>query len=163
MTPVWADWHTSPKMYAKLCEFVSLRVWGTANDFGRGTALGVADGKRIISALIYHDYQPMAEVVQISGAADSPRWLTKPILWQMFDYPFNQMGCQAVVMRVDETNKRLKRILKAYGFKDYTIPRLRGRDKAECLYVLGDDEWRTNGFHKEHMNGQETASTNAAP
>jgi len=64
------------------------------------TCLGVFQNGTMIAGLVYYDQDSDAGVIQISGAASTPRWLTKPVLWEMFDFPFNQLGCQAVVMRV---------------------------------------------------------------
>lgn len=110
----------------------------------------VIDGENLVAAMIFHNLDRASGVIEISGAADSARWLTRPVLFDLFAYPFKQLGCQAVVMRVDPGNARLDRILKSYGFTRYDIPRLRGREKAEAIYVLGDDDWRANGFHKEY-------------
>lgn len=151
MTPIWAHWQQDPDTYAAICEFISWRVWGEARDFGKGSALGVFNAERkMIAGLVYHNYDRKAGVVEISGAADTPRWLPRPILWEMFSYPFNELRCQAVVMRVDPENRRLSRILTTLGFEMYPVPRLRGRDKPEVFFVLGDDVWRKNGFHKEN-------------
>ncbi len=150
MTPIWAHWRDTPDRYAAICDFVSFRVWGESRDFGKGTALGVFDHGVMVAGVIYHNFDRRSGVIEMSSAADTPRWMPRPILWAMFDYPFNQMECQSVVLRVDEGNTRLDRILKAYGFTRYDIPRLRGRDRAEALFVLCDDAWRGNGFHREH-------------
>jgi len=102
-----------------------------------------------LGAAIYQNYDPEHGVIELSAAAASPRWLSRKVLREMFSYPFDQLGCQAVAMRCDTDNSRLARIFTAYGFKRYDIPRLRGRDKGEAIYVLADDDWRANGFHKE--------------
>src|SRR5690606_2224075 len=81
-----------------------------------------------------------AGAIEVSGAADTPRWLTKKVLWEMFAYPFEHLGCQIVVMRVSTENTRLHRILTAYGFECYRIPRLRGRHEDELIFTLTDDD-----------------------
>ena len=148
MTPVWPQ-HGSPAAEA-VASFVSDRIYGRPNAFSGYTALAVLDRERLVAGLVYCDFDREAGVIQISGAATTPRWLTRRVLFEMFSFPFDQLGCQAVVMRVDPADRRLRRILTAYGFDRYDIPRLRGRDKAEAIYVLGDDVWRSNGFHREH-------------
>ena len=110
--------------------------------------MAVSHNGTIIAALIYNNWDDETGVIEISGAADSPRWLTKQVLKEMFDYPFLRLRCQAVAMRGDSENDNLTRILPAYGFKRYDIPRLRGRDKTESIYVLSDDDWRGNKFNK---------------
>jgi RimJ/RimL family protein N-acetyltransferase len=115
------------------------------------TTLGVFDDQELIAVILYNNYHPDAGVIEMHGAATSSRWLTRPVLWEMFSYPFLQLGCQLVAMRVSERDNRLKRILGAYGFEHVTIPRLRGRDEAERIYWLTDDAWKANGFHKEYQ------------
>lgn len=109
--------------------------------------MGVASGESIVAAVIFTNYDASAGVVEMSAAADTARWLTRPVLAEMFGYAFDQLGCQAVVLRVHPNNVRLHRILRAYGFERHDVPRLRGRDTPEVFYILGDDIWRANGFH----------------
>lgn len=151
---IWAGYDDKPELFRALEGFVSERVWGRFREFGEGRALGVANQGKIIGAVIYNNYDDETGVIEMSGAADSPRWLSRPVLKEMFEYPFARLGCQAVVMRGDSENDNLTRILPAYGFKRYDIPRLRGRGRIESIYVLSDDDWKANGFHKVKSNEQ---------
>lgn len=152
MTPVWVH-HTNEADYAAVCQYVSQRIWDQARNFGQGTAMVVIEDGRAVAAVIFHNFDREAGVIEFSGASDNKRWLTRPVIREIFGYIFNDLGCQATVARVDEDNKPLARILKAYGFESYIIPRLRGREKSEAVFVLTDDAWRSNGFHKEHEYG----------
>lgn len=132
---------------------------GLVRGFRDHSCMGVFEGGKPIAVMVYHDWQPERGVVEISGAATDKRWLNRKTLWAMFSYPFLELGVQMVVMRVSERNvmwngRGLPRLLKAYGFQSVTIPRLRGRDEAEIIYMLTDDDWRANGFHKENAHGQ---------
>lgn len=133
--------------------FMAQRIWGESRDMPAGEVMAVLDGETLAGAVLFHNYEPRAGLLEMSGAAASKRWLTRPVLREMFGYPFGQLGCQAVIMRCDPTDKPLSRILTSYGFKRYEIPRLRGRLKAEAFFVLSDDDWRENGFHKENAHG----------
>ena len=150
MMPIWA--HDDENFHA-ISRFVSTRIWGETRPFLGNTALGVVSGGKLIAGVVFSNFDPHAGVIELSAASETPRWLTRGILWQMYDYAFNQLGCQAAVHRVDPQNTRLGRIFSAYGCEKYDIPRLRGRDKAETIFILGDDVWRANGFHKENENG----------
>ena len=110
------------------------------------TTMGVFDGSSLHGVILFNNYQPEAGVIEFHGAALSPRWLTRPVLREMFGYIFETVGCQMAVTRNSERNRRLHRVLKAYGFIDYPIPRLRGRDEGEIVWTLTDDAWRQNGF-----------------
>jgi len=153
MTPVWAG-GASPELNRAIGEFVADRVWRDGRRFGEHTSMGVEQGGRIVAGVIFHNYDPWAGVIEISGASDTPRWLTRPVLYAMYAYPFDQLGCQMVVQRNSEHNARLNSILRRYGFDEYRIRRGRGRNEDELVFTLTDNQWRSNGFHKEHGNEQ---------
>jgi RimJ/RimL family protein N-acetyltransferase len=111
--------------------------------------MGVFD-EELVGAVVFNNWQPEAGVIELHSAATTPRWLTRRVLWEMFNYVFNVAGCQMAVTRVSERNARLLRIFTAYGFEHVTIPRLRGREEAERIFWLTDDAWKRNGFHKEN-------------
>lgn len=113
------------------------------------STLGIIDGEELIAVVVYSNYHPQEGIIELHGASTTPRWLSRAVLREMFAYPFRQLGCQMIVMRVSERNQRLPRILKAYGFKSYHIPRLRGREEGEFIFTLTDDDWRANGFNKD--------------
>jgi RimJ/RimL family protein N-acetyltransferase len=146
---IWAHHNDQPEIYTAMERFVSERIWGKPKEFGIGRAMAVAHNGVIIAGLIYTNYDPDCGIIEISGAADTSRWLTKPVLKAMFEFPFNELKCQAVFMTVDLENHNISSILERYGFKRYEIPRLRGRDKTGVIFMLSDDAWRSNGFHKD--------------
>lgn len=136
-------------LYAPLVRFITERIWGAEKPMSAGTVMAVEDGGQIIGACLFHNWQPDEGVIELTSASVSPRWLNRPVLRAMFGYAFDRLGCQAAVMRVDPDNTRMCRIASAFGFKRYDIPRLRGRGKAEALFILGDDGWRAGRFSKE--------------
>jgi hypothetical protein len=149
---LWAG-PDKPDINAALGDWCAAQI-GLPRGFRDHSSMGVFDDADLIGALVFHDWQPERGLIEISGAATTPRWLTRPVLKAMFEYPFVQLGVQMVVMRVSERNamwngRGLPRLLKAYGFNAYPIPRLRGRDEGEIIYTLTDDDWAGNGFHKD--------------
>ncbi|WP_420012243.1 hypothetical protein [Tateyamaria sp.] len=54
----------------------------------------------------------------------------------IFRYPFDQIGCRAVVARHSEQNTRVIRIWRALGATQTKIPELRGPNEAEVVAVL---------------------------
>jgi hypothetical protein len=124
--------------------------------FGECKAMGVLDDDgELVAGMVYHRWSPEAEIIEISGASITSRWLTRPVLWRMFAYPFVDCGCQMVMMRTSVNNQMwngrgLPRLLKAYGFREYLIPRMWGRHEDGYLFTLTDDDWKANGFHREH-------------
>ncbi|MFD9897468.1 N-acetyltransferase [Mesorhizobium sp. NPDC059025] len=136
--------------------WVAEHIPGCARGFENCRALGVLDGEQLAAGVVFHNWEPEHGVIELSGASTTQRWLTKPVLWQMFAYPFLGIGCQLVVMRVSERNEQwngrgLPRLLKAYGFEVTPIARLYGRHENGRLFSLTDDAWRANGFHKKEL------------
>lgn len=129
----------------RVSEWVAARIPGCERGFGPCAALSV--GSPVVGAVIFHNYSPEGGVIEMSAAADSPRWLTRPVLWAMHAYIFADAGCQLAVMRVSEQNKRMLRIARAYGYDAHRIPRLRGRNEAEIVLTLSDDQWKESKFH----------------
>ena len=152
MTAIWM--HRGTSEFDAVERFISAKIWGKPKVIPGDTIIAAADkAGNALGAAIYQNYYPDTGVIEMSAASVSPRWLTRPFLREMFGYPFNQLGCQAVVLRCDVDNTRLDRILKAYGFTRHDVPRLRGRNRDEAIYVLAEEVWRANGFHKETANG----------
>ena len=129
-----------------VAEWVAARIPGCGLGFGECVALRVYK-EDTIGAVVFYNYDADAGVICMSAAGE-PGWLTRPILYAMHSYCFDQVGCQAVVMQVAETNYRMRRIARAYGYREHVIPRLRGRNEAECLMVLPDEIWRASRFHR---------------
>lgn len=129
-----------------VARWVAERIPGCERGFGPCTAMAVRDGDKPLGAVVFHNWCPEAGVIEMSSAADSPRWLTRRSLYAIHSYAFDV--AQLAVMRVAENNERMRRIGRAYGYEEYRIPRLRGRDEAEIIMTLTDDAWRASRFHK---------------
>ena len=145
MNTIWGS-EREPELNRYLSMWAAVQIFGEPDSFGPCTTMGVFDDGKLIAVMVYHNMDQRRGVIEISGAATDPRWLTRAVLKEMFDYPFLQLKVQALVMRVSEEDKRLGRILHAYGFESHVIPRLRGRNEAEVIYLLTDDAWAANKF-----------------
>lgn len=116
--------------------------FGERVDFGKCQAIGFLNPEGVLEAgVVYHDWNPEAEVIEMSGASVNPRWLTRERGRLIFDYPFHQIGCQAVYTRTTPGNKAVRRIMKAVGSNEYELPRLLGRDKSLIISVLTAERW----------------------
>lgn len=133
------------------------QIWpGKGHKFGECVCMGVLEGNRPIACMVYHDFNPEAGLIEISGAATDRRWLQRHVLKEMFAYPFEKAGVQMVVMRVSakREQRHLHRMLKSYGFKGHIIQRLYGRDEDGIVFTLTDDDWRSNKFNRGSINGK---------
>jgi RimJ/RimL family protein N-acetyltransferase len=114
--------------------------------FGNCTAIGWCIDDNLIAGTVYHNYDRVSGVIELSSASDDPRWLTRDTIRLMFSYPFDQLNCQMVVLRVAESNTRMRKIAKKFGFTEYLIPRLRGRSEAECVQTYTVEQWLQSPF-----------------
>lgn len=130
-------------------------IWpGKGRDFGNCQGMAVVEGDTLIGAAIWHNFEPDSGVVEISAASTTKRWLNRQTLGVMFGVPFKEWDCQAVVLRVSDSDTPMHRMLNAYGFEHYRIPRLRGRNEAENVFVLTVEAWRANKFNRKVQNGK---------
>jgi RimJ/RimL family protein N-acetyltransferase len=133
-----------------IAAFVANQIpWCRERGFSNCKAIGVSDGTRIIAGLVYHHYNPDAGTIEVSGAAiPGSRWLTRKTLKIMYQYPFIQLNCQMVIMRISDRNEPLMRLLAAKNFSFIRIPRLNGRDHDGIMCLLTREAWEENKFCK---------------
>ena len=141
--------------------FVGRLIPGGERGFDKASAIGYVRDGQIVGGTVFHNYDPEAGIIEMTTAATSPHWLTPKTLHAIFAIPFNQWGCQMVVLRVAEDNTRMRHIARRFGFNEYVIPRLAGRGKATVIYTLTDDQWRNSPFEKRHARGQAVSTENA--
>ena len=165
---IYWQWFGSEQPDARkvLATWAAKRIWPDGSKdlawFGEQLCLGVFDGDDVIAVMVYHNYEPEAGVIEISGAALSARWLTRPVLTEMYRYAFEEVGVQLVVQRTPAENGRLLSILRRLGFEFYRIPRLRGRDRDETICTLTDDAWLNSRFSQKDRIVGKTKSSKAA-
>lgn len=132
-----------------LAHLVAQRIWpGSQKAFGPCSAIAVVDGERLAAGLVYHNYDKAAGVVEISGAAWRKGWLTRRVLNVMYSFPFEDLGCQAVVQRVSDDDHAQHRMLNRFGAQRYRIPRLRGLNEAENIFVVTKETWQANNLRR---------------
>jgi len=117
--------------------------------FGPCATVGVVEGGLLIAGVVYHDYDPSAEAVEISAAAlPGQFWATRPTLRCVLAHPFLQLGCQMVSSRVAAEDERLLYMLLRFGYRLLPVPRMLGRDRDGVLATLTFEDWRDNKFNK---------------
>ena len=143
--------------------FVAGLIPRCADGFGPCQAIGVIDNDgRLLAGWVWHGWDPSAETMEFSGASLTPHWMTQDILHKLFSYAFDEVGCQMVLTRNSESNKRLHRQLTRYGFTRWDVPRLFGRGENGVFWTLTDDDWRANNFHPGTKSHEQTQTADAA-
>lgn len=125
------------------------KLLGFERGFGECYAIGFLDRDGVLEAgVVYHNWSPEAQVIEITAAAINHRWGTKSRLGLIFSAAFDGMGAQMVVARTSERNPTPLRIWRALGAAEYHIPRLRGRDEGEIITTLTVEQWKGSRFGK---------------
>lgn len=111
------------------------------------TAFGVVRRGNLIGGAIYHQYRPQDGDIMVSVAFDRPDWCLPGTVRALFDYPFNQLGCERITAAVGRHNKRSRRTVEGLGFKLEGVCRkalgrkedlmLYGILKSECRFLNG--------------------------
>jgi hypothetical protein len=118
-------------------------------------AFGVVNKQgELIAGMVYHNWDPEAGVIEMSGAAIDPRWLNVETLRRMYTYPYLGLGCQMTFMRVAASNERLLRQLAAFNYAFIKMPRMLGRDQDAVLCQLTVEAWSANKVcqrYKHHL------------
>lgn len=117
-------------------------------------AIGVIDSEgKLIAGIVYHNYDPEAQVIEISGAAIPGKyWITPETLKRSYQYPFHTCGCQMVVQRNDAANERLLGMLAALNYTFIRFPRMLGRDRDGVLCLLTYEDWCNNRYCKRYKH-----------
>lgn len=122
-------------------DFVAERIAPRGWDVMKTAGLGVWAGQNLRGAVVFHDYNPEAGVMCMSGAGDRG-WYTLGLIYKAHRYVFDEAKCQLSVMQVSENNDLMKKTAEHFGYEGVLIPRLRGRNEGEMIYTLPDDKWR---------------------
>jgi hypothetical protein len=117
--------------------------------FVNAKTIGVIDEEgKLIGGLVYHNYDPQAGIIEISGAATSKRWLSRRTIALMYQYPFLVCGCQMLYQRTPADNEKLLGQLAAYDYTFIKVPRMFGRQRDGVLCTLTYEAWCSNRFNK---------------
>lgn len=96
--------------------WVAKHIPHMASDFGPSSAIGVIDESgNPMAGVVFHDYQPTYGTIQLSAAAENPRWATKKIIKAILGYPFLELKVHKVWTATQHGNLRAIKFNKGIG------------------------------------------------
>lgn len=107
-----------------------------AESFGAFSAIGLAENDWIIAGVVYHNYLKTYGNIELSMAADTPRWATPETLKVFLSYPFKQLRCLRVTTCTPQSNKRALKFNYGIGFQKEGVIR-QGYGKSENMVICG--------------------------
>lgn len=124
---------------ANIQEIEWLRAWLQKRlpdtDIGNDSVcLGVWRNGKLAAVAGFYNYRHVD--IEISFAADDPRWATKQTIAWILGYPFLQLKTQRVTAMVAKSNKRCRKLLLGAGFLEEGRHRDAGRN-LETMFSYG--------------------------
>lgn len=128
----------------QVAAWVAARIPDCQRGFGDCCrALGVEHKSRLVAGMVYHNWAPEWGIIEMSGAADDKRWMTRRVLHDIFAYPFS--FCRMVLAQHDVDNPA-RSIWQRLGANEYVIPALRGEDRDGVIATFSKAQWQAGRF-----------------
>jgi hypothetical protein len=119
------------------------------SDFGPCQAAGVVVHGQMAAAVIFHDWQDGARTMQLSMAADSPRWAAPAVLRGLFRYAFVTAGANKLWTATPHTNARALRFNHGIGMKqEATLRHHFGPKSHAVICSMIAAEWQRSKWFK---------------
>ena len=99
----------------------------------------------MIGAVVWHQYQklPHGNVITLSFASSTPRWVSRRVLRAMFAYPFGELGCVRVQGAIRKSNRRSRDFARRIGcVLEGTLRRAHDGRESIMIYSLLKEECR---------------------
>lgn len=137
----------------QVTEWVARRVGlDSADEFGLHTSIGFARNGRPIAGVVYNCFfqHPHGSDISATIAAERGSYWARPeVLRHMFAYPFTQLGCSRITVRIKEGNLPSEHLAKRLGFRKEGVMRrawdgrsnalIYGLLKTECRWIDGQE------------------------
>jgi RimJ/RimL family protein N-acetyltransferase len=118
--------------------------------FGPCVAGGVVRDGVLVAGVVFHDYHPQYGTMQVSIAADHPRWASRPVLRAMFDYPFRQLGVDLLWAAMPADLPNVHAFNRRLGFKKEAVLRRRyGGKRHAVIASMTRGEWENSPWFGE--------------
>ena len=126
-----------------ITEWVSERMPDNLG-FNNGIGIGVVKNGAIICGIVYDNYQPALKSIFASIAIDGKIGLQKNFLIQLFEYPFNSLGCKRLNALIKASNQPSINLARRLGFNLEGILRNAAVDDTDLLLfgmLKGECRW----------------------
>ncbi len=151
---------------ADVAEWVAARIPHVESDgFGKCVGVGVVGQTgSLMAGVVFHDYQPACGTVQLSCAADTPKWASRKIVRAILHVPFMQYACNKVWTATPHQNERAIKFNKGIGFRPEATLRHQFGPKqhavicsmlrSEYLREYGSDDVAPGAAFADGFNGR---------
>lgn len=85
-----------------------------------------------LAVVAFHDYRPEMNI-EVSIAAESPRWAHPDVIATLLAYPFRECGLRRVTASVRADNEKSRRLVEGLGFVSEGLLRQSAADGQDML------------------------------
>ena len=117
--------------------------------YGAAVGFGIEDNGKLIAGVVFNDYN--GANINMHVASDrSRRWMTRELLWMVFDYAFNQTKVKRITGLVGEGNSEARRFDEHIGFRLETTLKDAHPTGDMLVYVMRLEDCRWLGLRHEY-------------
>lgn len=135
---------------AVVAQWVAERIpqMESGEDFGPCVAIGVvAEDSTPLGGVVFNNWQPKFRSIEVSFAASSARWLTRPLISEILTYPFAGLDCRRITAVTPRKAASARRFLEVFGFKREGLVREGFGDDDAVVSGLLWREWRCHRYN----------------
>lgn len=86
--------------------------------FGPAQGIGVInEAGALIAGVIYSNYDPDFRTIELSFAADTPKWLSRPIICELLGYAFDTLNVNRLNAFTPKKNGPARKFIDKFGFR----------------------------------------------
>jgi len=118
------------------------------SDFGNCRAAAIVAEGNLVGGIVFNSYRPLrhGNDMHLVIATISPKWCSRGVLREIFDYVFNRAGCVRATAITARGNKKARKMLEGLGFKlEGTHPRAFDGRQAAVSYGMMKEHCRWLG------------------
>lgn len=134
-----------PRMHEQACAFVARGI-GNNTGFGPCASMGVSRDGNLLGAVIFHDWQPDRETVEMSVHGEKG-WISRRVVNAAMSYIFDGLNCQMVVGQAASTNAAALALDRRIFANEVVIPRLMGRNTDGHIFSLTHEQWLSHRLY----------------
>ena len=119
-----------------------------------GMASGPTTADTIWGVVLFHNFDPVHGLVEMSAASADPRWAQRRVLIDVLSVPFVQYGCRKIYVTIPSTNARALKFNEGIGFKREGVLRHHFKHKLHavvCGMMRSDYDAMCARYHRRRM------------
>jgi len=151
----------APEARDRLLRWIEAHLPDVTFETDRALPVAVMHGERIAAVVVYHGRR--ASTVEMSVAADTPRWAAKGAVAELLAWPFTILGAVRITALIEAGNARSRRFVEGLGFTVEGVARDGfGEGKDAVMHGFTRRDWLASRWHSRWVERHPTQHQGAA-